>query len=360
MRPVAELILWHSVKRCLKRCQPFVIAVTGSIAKTSTKRAIGKMLDGLFPDQVLVGYGNLNTYLGVPLAILGFRIDFYRQRISWQWSFILIWAYLKSFWFSLPRYLVLEFGADKPGDIEQLAKQIKTDVAVLTWVGPAHLANYNSIADIACEKAAIFSSLKDKGFAVINANDRFKTLYYKRTGQHPVIEVDCEKEDIATSFAREIGLAMGLNKIKVETALKSFQQESSRLMRRRLPTVELLDDSYNANPSSMEAALAVFKKMPRPRVAILGEMRELGRDEVKFHRQVGRLARQEANLVVGVGELAKHYQPNFWYSSSQEAANHLADFINGGESVLVKGSRAIKMEVIIKALEEFSGGLSKK
>src|SRR5688500_2495906 len=112
-----ESILWWAAKRRLRFDKPFIIGITGSIAKTSTKEAIGGVLEKAYPGKVVVGYGNLNTFLGVPLAILGFRLNFHSKNVTWQWPFILLLALWRGLFARLPKYLVLEFGADQPGDI---------------------------------------------------------------------------------------------------------------------------------------------------------------------------------------------------------------------------------------------------
>src|SRR3989344_9023306 len=141
-------ILWWAVKRRVAIDQPFIIAITGSIAKTSTKVAIGAVLRRAFPGQVRVGFGNLNSFLGVPLAILNFKVDFYKQKITWQWIWILKLAIWRGLFGRLPKYLVLEFGADKPDDIEQLGRMLTLDTAIITITGAAHLANYSSVEEV--------------------------------------------------------------------------------------------------------------------------------------------------------------------------------------------------------------------
>src|SRR5688572_10960785 len=108
-------ILWFAAQRRLRLDRPFVLAVGGGIGKTSTKVAIGTLFNLKYPGQVRVGYGNLNTYLGVPLAVLGFEVDFYKQKIGvWAWLKILGAALWRSWFSKLPPYLILEFGTDQP------------------------------------------------------------------------------------------------------------------------------------------------------------------------------------------------------------------------------------------------------
>jgi len=347
MKRIREKILWWAAKRRIDLDQPKVIAITGSIAKTSTKIAIGTVLKKHFPREVRIGYGNLNTFLGVPLAILGFKIDFHHQKISWQWPLILLSALLRSLFSHLPKYMVLEFGADQKGDIEELAKQLKTDVAVITITGNSHLENYNSTEEIAVEKAKILDSLKSNGFSLVNSKD--KNLPKLKSAQKQIL-VETELESISINFARQLAKVWQLDSLKTEEALSTLIRPDGRLQLKDLGSIRLLDDTYNASPLSVEAALNVLSRLPGRKVAILGDMLELGVESKSGHQQVGEIARQKADIVIGVGSLAKDYGFNIWFPDVATAIHKLSELIVDGDSVLIKGSRGAKMEVIVKAL----------
>lgn len=349
MNDIRAKILWWAVKRRVEIDKPFIIAITGSVAKTSTKVAIGAVLRRAHPNQVRVGYGNLNSFLGVPLAVLDFKADFYKQKISWQWLWLLKLAIWRGLFSKLPKYLVLEYGADHPGDIEQLAKMLPLDATVITITGEAHLANYPSVQDIAEEKAKILSALKTDGWGLVNKKDPYLKTYQAKSPK--LIEVETETEDIAVNFARAVGEKLKINSETINDALAALPRPEGRLQLKDLGAIKLLDDSYNANPISMQAALKVLSKLPGRKVAILGDMLELGQEEKKFHREIGRLAHINTNIVIGVGGLAKEYNGSSWYPDSNSAAREVFALLHEGDTVLVKGSHGVHMEIIVMAIE---------
>lgn len=348
MADLRERILWWAVNRRVEIDQPFIIAITGSIAKTSTKVAIGAVLRQAFPSQVRVGYGNLNSFLGVPLAILDFKVDFYKQNITWQWIWILKLAIWRGLFGRLPKYLVLEFGADKPGDIEQLGKMLPLDVAIITLTGAAHLANYPSLDAVVNEKAKIFDAVKKGGWGIVNKKDSYLEIYHSKSC--PLTEVESETEDIAINFARMVGQKLKIENNIIDEALAALSPPEGRLQLKDLGSVKLLDDSYNANPLSMKAAFNVLAKLPGRKVAILGDMLELGEDEKKFHREIGELARRSADLVIGVGELSREYGGAKHYPDSLTASKEVPGLLGQDDSILVKGSHGVHMEVIVSAI----------
>lgn len=171
MLDVRAGILWLWARWRIKKDQPIIIAVGGAIAKTSTKAAIGAILREAFPGQVRVGYGNLNSYLGVPLAVLGFEIDFYKHKVGfWGWLKILISAKWRGLFGRLPKYLVLEFGTDQTGDLDKITKKLQPDYGVITIVGPAHLMNYKDEAEMAHDEGFLAERTKPTG--VVFLKDR--------------------------------------------------------------------------------------------------------------------------------------------------------------------------------------------
>lgn len=348
MHDIRSKVLWWAVKRRVALDKPFIIAITGSIAKTSTKMAVGSVLKKFYGKEVRIGFGNLNSFLGVPLAILGFEIDFYKQKITWQWVWILIAAFLKTIFGRLPKYLVLEYGADHPGDIKALAGQLPLDVAVITFVGAAHLENYSDISELAAEKSLIVTGVKKTGFVLINKDDPYSKTHRKH--QAEFIEVETDLENMAINFARMLANKLSLDKSLTEDALSAWPRPQGRLQLKDLGSVKLLDDSYNANPASMEAAFRVLSRMPGRKVAILGDMLELGDRAVLMHQQVGKEAREVADVVIGVGPLSINYQPDRHFNNSEQAAQEILTLAQDDGSILVKGSHGIHMDKIVKSI----------
>jgi UDP-N-acetylmuramoyl-tripeptide--D-alanyl-D-alanine ligase len=350
MNGIRERQLWRSAMKLVKRDRPTIIAVGGGIAKTSTKVALGQALSTVFPGDIQVGFGNLNTMLGVPMSILGIEVDFHKQHLGlWGWLMILLQAKRNARTKRLPKYLILEYGTDQTGDIQKLVAMLKPNLAVVTLISPAHLEKYRDIDDMADDEAALAWSVEPTGTVFINAEDNLMKARIDRV-QAKVIEVKTAKEDIAKNFARAVAKHLGADAERVEEALKGSLPTAQRFQSQQVGQYYLIDDSYNANPGSMEAALNLLKSRPGRKVAVLGTMREMGNDAVSYHRQVGSLAHQSADLVIGVGELTEHYQPSQQFPDSDQAAKKIFSYLREGDSILVKGSRGVRMEKIVEEI----------
>lgn len=351
MRQWVQKILWSAAKRLVRRDQPTIIAIGGGIAKTSTKIALGQILTAAWPGRVMVGYGNLNTYLGVPLAILRFRLDFHKKSLSnFGWFVTVVIAWIKQWFVRLPQYLVLEYGTDQPGDIVALVRELPPHLAVLTVVAPAHVEKYGTLDKVAEDESALIKGTKSGGTVFVNTADPFLALHKQNAEGKKLIEVETKPELIAVSFARRVAQEMGVDSEIIETALAKPIKAEQRFAIQRLKKYYLIDDSYNANPASMEAAFNVLAKAPGKKVAILGTMRELGNETVELHQQVGKRAHEVADVVIGVGELTEHYRPKAIFADSDEAARAIFPYLTEGVSILVKGSRGVHMEKIVEQI----------
>ena len=349
MSDIRVKILWWVVRYRLKKDRPFIIAITGSIAKTSTKDAVGAVLRAAFPKAVRVGYGNLNSLLGLPLAILGFELDFRKTHITWQWPFLLLGAVFCGLVYSLPKYLVIELGADRPGDIEKLASQLRPDVAIITIVGEAHLQYYNSMAALVAEKQSVLKWVGKDGAIFVNAHDPFLESH-RKASDAKLFVVDADLPHLAESFAEAVAKYLNIDPTSVQKALSGNWRPPHRMNQFKVGDWTILDDSYNASPAAMRSALTLLGNLPQPRVAILGSMLELGSTEAKLHQEVGEFAATKADLIISVGELAKNYKPKHFYGDSTLAAADIFHHLPNGGSILVKGSYGIKMNKIIEAI----------
>lgn len=344
------MILWWAALRLVRRDQPKVIAIGGGIAKTSTKNTVGAVISKKFNGDVLVGYGNLNTYLGVPLSILGIDVDFHHEGGKLSWLFILPRAIWRSLTGRLPQYLVLEYGTDRPGDIVSLVGKLKPNIAILTTVAPAHVENYGSLEKVAEDEGALLAAVEPSGVVFLNKKDPYYQHHLNRIVTKNIISVDLPNEDLAEGYARSVAKHFGLTASETDAALSNVKWPKHRFSQEQIGEFLVLDDSYNANPASMEAALRKLEKLPGRKVAILGTMRELGNTEKVFHRHVGNFAHEIADYVIGVGELADEYKPDIHFPTSDAASSAIFSYLRKGDSILVKGSRSVQMEKIVNKL----------
>ena len=345
-----------------------VVGVTGSVGKTTCKEIIAAVLGTR--RRVLKSTANLNTEIGLPLTLLELTADH-------QCS-------------------VLEMAMYGPGEIDLLCHIARPQIGVVTNVGPVHLERLGSIAAIAAAKAELVAALPPDGVAVLNGDDPSVAAMASRTKAHVLLYGQSQHchirgDDLAShglegiSFrltyegrdrrveaplpgrhhlypalaAAAVGLAEGMTLAEVATALREARPE----LRLRVLTASggatILDDSYNASPQSMLAALDLLAELPGRRIALLGEMRELGTAEEEGHRQVGQRAVACADLVMVVGERARPLYEAAraqgpaevrFLASTQEAAPILREELQPGDYLLVKASRAVALESVVDAL----------
>lgn len=355
-----------------------VVAVTGSNGKTTTKEMIAAVLSSRL--RVLKTEGNLNNQIGLPLTLLKLT--------------------------SGTDVAVVELGVNVEGEIGRLSEIASPDVGVITNIGRAHLEGLKGIAGVAREKGALLTHLKGQsggGLAVLNGDDRFGDRLSRRSRapvtrfglgrSNEVRATSVRLDGLAGSFfqvnldgrpvrfhlvtpgvagvrnalaAIAVGRHFGIPVSSLRRALKGFRGEGHRMQVIRLArSVDLIDDSYNANPDSMSVALQLLKEAGRRRrglVAVLGEMLELGKAAPRAHREVGRLA-GEAGLrllfVVGsrAGEIGRGARQAgmaanriFLFSNTEQAARSVATFLRRGDLVLVKGSHGVHLERVVEAL----------
>ena len=333
-----------------------VVAVTGSNGKTTTKEITAALLSETF--AVSKTAGNLNNELGLPLSIL--RIED-RARIA-----------------------VLELGMNHSGEIRRLAEIAQPDVGVVTNVSAAHVGHFDSVAGVAAAKRELIESLDAGGTAALNADDErvaaFRAAHSGRTVAFGIERpADVRADDIVDLGAG--GVRFRVEGCRFETPLagrhnvynilaglaaaRSFGLELSALaeavrrlhpvgMRgeiRRSGGVTIIDDCYNANPAAMRAMLEVLKNTPaRRRIAVLGEMRELGAQSKTLHRSIGKAAGAAGiDRLLAVGGDASQIVaaadfPAEFYETPESAGAALAEDLAPGDAVLLKGSRGIALE----------------
>lgn len=389
------VFLKFCAKTYLIRTKPKIIAITGSVGKTSAKEAIFACLSQFYGADVAKSHGNLNTETGVPLAILGFK-KAPNNPFAWLW--VLVNALFRGFFKGPVKVLVLEMAADKPGDIKYLTSIARPDIAVLTNIGPSHLANFGEMENIIEEKTQLLRAIPKHGWAILNIEDelvkkisfggQWQKMTYSISGESQVRAKNIKTEiknfspetQFQISFENEmIGIttptlgekANVLACLAAYSVCKVLEIESSviklgiskfKTEKHRMNVVAgknqttIIDDSYNANPVSMKAALDVLKLLPIAnsgrKIAILGDMREIGKISDEAHKTIGEYAKEVSDLLIGIGDLAQKYQGDKFFKTPEEAINYILKEIAPSDIILVKASRAVGLEKVVDILQK--------
>lgn len=346
-----------------------VIGLTGSNGKTSTKDLTAAVLGENF--QVTKTDGNLNNHIGVPLTLL-------RARGSDQVG-------------------VFEMGMNHAGEIAPLAAMAAPEVGIITNIGMAHIEFLGSREAIAQEKGMLAEALPPSGTLILNSEDEFSESIAARTKADVVLagidKGEVFASDLRTSasgtkfkinadgrsaeaelsvvgrhmvsnamLAVAAGRVFGLSLEECAAGLTKLRLTKGRLEQKMIRGIQVIDDTYNANPDSMAAALRTLAGMPAVgrRIAVLGRMGELGHESERGHRLVGEVAAQShLDSVIGVGEEAQWITDAAWrggvekvvrVDSTEEATKVLRELARAGDLVLVKGSRSARMERIVEGL----------
>jgi len=341
-----------------------VVCITGSNGKTSTRDFCGAVLSERY--EVTKTSGNLNNHIGVPMTIL--EAD------------------------ARDKFAVWEIAMNHPGEIAPLANLAQPDFGIITNIGVAHIEFLGSREAIAHEKGMLAECLHPQGVLILNAEDDFTESIAKRTPARVVtagitsghVHADNIRMDAASSsfeivasgarvparirmngehmirnalLACALGLENGLSLEECAAGLETARLTGGRLEQKRIGDIHFLDDSYNANPDSMEAALRTLASLPCPgrRIAALGKMGELGDYAPEGYRRVGAAAAAAVDALVAVGDAvepmiaaarASGLEQIFHAADTDEATEWLRKNAVAGDTVLVKGSRAARMERI--------------
>lgn len=349
-----------------QRLDPVVVGITGSNGKTTVKEMVASILRPA--GAVLATRGNYNNELGVPLSL--FELE------------------------PSHRFAVLELGASKPGDIAYLAEIARPDVGLITNIGPAHLGGFGSEEGVARAKGEIYAALPADGHAVINADEPWTGMWagVNRAGhvltfgsgpgcdvrvsgdeQQPVLQTPQgafelrlalpgahNRLNAAAATAVALALSIGLDDIRAGL-------EGVKAVPGRLNFIDtsmgwtVIDDTYNANPASLYSALQVLSGMQGTPWLVLGDMKELGTDSPKMHREVGDAARAMGVMrLFATGEMSVHAVDAFGeggehYASRDDLAASLRRQLRPGINCLVKGSRSMGMEAVVEAITRDAG-----
>ena len=341
-----------------------VVAITGSNGKTTVRAMTAAILSQC--GDTLATQGNLNNDIGLPLTLARLGAD--------------------------DRFAVLEMGANHPGEIDYLAGLAQPTIAMVTNAGPAHLEGFGDLEGVARAKGEIFAQLGKDGVAIINADDRFAPLWRELAAHCRVVEFGLQGAEVTADWqgdasgsdvqlhtpagsiefrlalpgrhnimnalaASAAALAAGAGLDSVKAGLETLSPVAGRFNIHSLPgDVTLIDDTYNANPESLQVALDVLALADGDSWLVLGDMGELGADAVALHRAAGRKAREAGvTRLYGLGELAQAAVsafdgPGGGYATMDELLAALQQELTGPLHILVKGSRRMRMERVIAAL----------
>lgn len=343
-----------------------IIAITGSVGKTTTKDIIASVLEQKY--RVLKTEGNYNNHIGVPLTL--FRLEEFHQAA------------------------VVEMGMSGFGEIRHLAEIARPDIAVITNIGVSHIENLGSRENIMRAKCEIFDYLKKGGVAVLNADDDllpqidgqipFHKRWYGIRNQRDLYATEivpvgitgsrCTVHTPHGSFAAEIplpgehmvlnalaaaavGMDMGLTLQEIAAGIAGFVPTKMRMaITKTAAGMTIMNDAYNANPVSMKAAIDVLARAEGRKVAILGDMFELGSYAEEMHREVGRYALEKGiDVLVCIGPNARYMAEApgaMHYETQEEFWNKGLAFLQKNDTILVKASRGMHFERTVEKIQE--------
>lgn len=398
-RPVVTFFLGILARAVLRRYKPQIVMVTGSVGKTSTKDAVATVLATRF--FVRKSEKSFNSEFGVPFTILGVDNP-WRNPVAWL-KVVKRAVALLLLPNHYPSLLVLEVGSGKPGDLAQILKIATPDVVVVTRLPeiPAHVEAYASPQAVQEEEFSPAYALPAGAPLVIPVDDAYavnnavrisaRVITYGHMSEAMVqvgdakffeekkqvlgmqAEVVCGEEGgtvevkgsvgatqtLPAAAAIAVGIAYQIPLTESLAALAGYEPPAGRgRLLHGLGGAVIIDDSYNASPAAVEQALATLKAFPRAkrRIAVLGDMLELGRYSVMEHERIGTLALKSADILVAVGIRARGFAPSgatpntILFDNAQMAADTLKDYAREGDVILIKGSQSIRTECIVEAL----------
>jgi len=392
----------------LKKYNPKIISITGSVGKTSTKEAVFTVLSSQF--RVRRSEKNYNNEIGVPLTIIGAESG---RGSFWGWLGVFFkWLIVIILPIEYPEILILEMGADRPGDIKYLTSIIHSNVGIVTEVSFSHIEFFKNLEGVAKEKMSLVSDLNEKSLAIVNldneyirklknqvkcrlvtfgfsdgsdllASDIFFNysdnreirglgfkLNYKGTNLPVRLDnVLARHQAYPALVAVAVGVEFGINLVESTAILRNFSVPHSRLnLIAGIKNTHIIDDTYNASPSAVNAALEVLGeisaaggKFPR-KVAVLGDMLELGGETEKTHRNIGKKFMEiKGDIFFSVGSRMKFAVSElersgfkkeniFSFDNPMSAGKKLQEIMKEGDVVLVKGSQGMRMEKIVEEI----------
>jgi UDP-N-acetylmuramoyl-tripeptide--D-alanyl-D-alanine ligase len=397
LRAESKLILW--------KYKPKIVAITGSVGKTSTKDAVYAVFSEIA--YVRKSEKSFNSELGLPLTILGCPNGWNNPYVWLENIFSGLWLFL---WpHKYPSWLILEVGIGKPNDMRKTASWLKTDAVIMTAIGetPVHIEFFNSRKHLVEEKSELIKTLKKDGLLVLNADDETvlemklktrnrvvtygfneeadikgssDTISYNKAGEPEgiIFRVDENGKSLPVviegvfgrnhvyaalaTFALSFGLK--LNMINAVNILKNYEIPPGRMrLLKGINDSIIIDDTYNSSPFACEAGLKTLGgiKLKGRKIAVLGDMLELGRYTKETHESIGKIAKENCDILIVVGprsqatkigaiDFGMNPKNIFEFLNSREAGEFLKTFIEKKDIVFVKGSQGMRMERTVEAI----------
>jgi UDP-N-acetylmuramoyl-tripeptide--D-alanyl-D-alanine ligase len=405
LKSIVIFLLKKEAQAVLRKYRPKIVAVTGSVGKTSTKDAIHTALSRFYSCRT--SKKSFNTDIGIPLTILDVpnaSSNFFGWiRNLWDGLALIL---LPSFY---PDWLVLEVGADAPGDIQKITEWLKPDIVVVTRLAkvPVHVEFFASPEDLFNEKAHLVRALKREGTLILNADDedvlalrsltesktvlfgsasgadisaaRYQIVYgANKLAEGIAFDVVSGKETYPITLSGTVGehhtyhilaalaVCKSLNE-SISEAAKAFKHHEPTPGRMRLvqglKQTIIIDDSYNSSPVALEEALKTLAGVKaKRRIAVLGDMLDLGKYSIDEHKKAGQIAAKVAKILITVGVRSRYMAESaldagmkednvFQFDESREAGAFLQNMMKAGDAILVKGSQSgIRMERVVEEI----------
>ena len=404
-KKILVFILTLIAKGIIKRHDPTIVAITGSVGKTSTKDAIYEVLRR--EGSVRRSEKSFNSELGVPLSIIGAQ-NAWGNPIGWIKVIFQGIGQLLTSKKDFPKTLVLEVGADRPGDISTIAAWLKPHVVVITRLPdvPVHIEFFPTVESLVEEKMSLAKGARKDGTLVLNVDDQrilaakeklpFKSVTFGTTGNRTTLlashvqvlaasptspggltfKVNFEGKSFPVNLpkiytetfltialaALGVAYALNVNILNAIAALADYDTPPGRahLLPGANDTI-LIDDTYNSSPAAAEAGLKMLKDLPfgKRKIAILGDMLELGKHTSDEHKKIGVYAKKCATVLIAVGMRSKEtaaaareagMKKVYEVDTAYEAAEMMQNLSHTGDVIFVKGSQGMRMERTVKAL----------
>ncbi|MBI4239450.1 hypothetical protein HY620_00480 [Candidatus Uhrbacteria bacterium] len=408
MKKLIQKILFYLARAILKKYHPQVVGITGSVGKTSVKDAVSLVVSKRYPSRATEK--NYNNEIGVPLTIIGANKSPGKSLIRWFGIIVkavslLVWKDKK-----YPQMLVLEMGADKPGDIRTLTQLAPCTIGIITALAPAHMEFFPSFEALEWEKKEMYRHLTSSSCALVNIDDPllakekdalhsrvftygtqpnadvyasdvsvqcrflngvytggacFFVTYSNQTVRIELPSVSSVQMALATLPAVAVGSAFQIPLETVADALRDFHQPQGRM--RILSGIKrtlLIDDTYNSSPLAARAALDTLRSFEidesSRRIAVLGDMRELGESSKSEHYDIGRyVAEKGVDILVTVGKEANEIGKGardaglnndfmLHFDDADSAKIPVQNLLKKGDCVLIKGSQAVRLEKVVE------------